>query len=216
MSHQCAVGCRINPLWIHVLFLELITSSLVCSEIALHIVWAKKEDGQLMHLSFLKLKSALWKNKLFLYLLDMKETHSDIVLLMLFDLVFTPAFDALCALCVCVCVYLWICGHMPVSEWFDVSCLFCLYGLSFHHPFNPFHPFPACHRQMWTCIDCRHSNIKIFSAIFERTALWRTSMSQSHPDFLTKHLNKVIFTSQQQMTVTSNNKPILRFTVFLS
>lgn len=69
---------------IHVLLLELITFALVCSEIALHIVRATKEDGQLMRLSFLKLKSALWENNLFPFLLNMKETYFDIVLLMLF------------------------------------------------------------------------------------------------------------------------------------
>lgn len=55
-----------------VLLLEIITFALICSEIIRHIVWTTKED---MHLSFLKLKSALWENNLFLFLLDMKESY---------------------------------------------------------------------------------------------------------------------------------------------
>lgn len=96
------------------------TSSFFCSEKALNIVHAAKEDGQLMCLSFLKLKSALWENNLFPFLLDTKETYFEIVLLMLFfflcgdslDLVFTATFDAvcafICAMCtVCALVDLW-------------------------------------------------------------------------------------------------------------
>lgn len=85
LNHRCAERCLLNVRrLIHVLLLELITSALVCSEIALHIVRGTKEDGQLMRLSFLKLKSALWENNLFPFLLDMKETYFDIALLLLF------------------------------------------------------------------------------------------------------------------------------------
>lgn len=62
------------------LWLKLI----ICPEIALHIVHATKEDVQFVHLSFLKLKSALCENNLFPFLLDMKETYFDIVLLISF------------------------------------------------------------------------------------------------------------------------------------
>lgn len=151
-----------------------------------YIVCATKEDGQLMRLSFLKLESVLWENNLFPFRLDKKDTYFDIVLLTYFIFFFLrgdpfdlPFFDSLislytcfwCFVCICpcsayVCVCLWIRGHPPVFEWFDVSCLFCLYGLSLFHPFYPFHPSPARRKQMWTCKDRRRSQIKIPSQLW--------------------------------------------------
>lgn len=117
-DHHCAVRrLLIGPHLIHALWLELITSALVCTEIALHICHATKDDGLLTCLSLLKLNTALQENNLFPFLLDMKESYFDILLLMLFllfecgyslDLVFIPAFDALCAficvVCICHCL----------------------------------------------------------------------------------------------------------------
>lgn len=112
---------------IHMLWLELIICSLVCSEIALHVVHVTKEDGQLMRLSFLNLKTELWVKLLIPFCHDMKETYFWYFVVMLFlfpcrdslDLVILPAFDALCAFVSAilmfddirlrVCAYFWEC-----------------------------------------------------------------------------------------------------------
>lgn len=109
LNQHCSVRSEFVQL------LHLITSALVCSEISPHIVCATKEDGQLLRLSFLKLKKAMWENNLFPFLLDMKETYFDIALLMLFlfflyvEILLILSLYLLLMLCVhlslqCVCV----------------------------------------------------------------------------------------------------------------
>lgn len=80
---------------------------------------------------------------------------------------------------------------MPVFEWFEVSCLFFLYGLSFVHPFYPFHSFPACRKQTFTDLESS-SNVQNWSLRFKVT--------------ITKVINKVIVSSDRQRIIFWNDK----------
>lgn len=85
------------------------------------------------------------------------------------DLVFTATFDAvcafICAMCtVCALVDLWAYACLWMV-FMSVVCSVCV-GWAFFYPFYPFYPFPASCKQMWTCKDCRRSQIKISSHLW--------------------------------------------------
>lgn len=173
------------------------TSSFFCSEKALHIVHAAKEDGQLMCLSFLKLKSALWENNLFPFLLDTKETYFEIVLLMLFfffyvEILLILSLQLLLMLCVhssvqCVLyVRQWICGHMPVSEWFLCQLFVLSVWVELFSILSTL--FIPSQQAANKCELVKTAGgLKSKSpVIFECAALQPTSLSQSRPDFSTK------------------------------
>lgn len=98
----------------------------------------QKNTGSSCTFHFLKLKSALWENNLFPFLLDMKEIYFDIVLLMLFlcfymDILLILSLYLLLRIGVhltvqCVCATVSQCVCISESVGIRTVCL-CLNGL---------------------------------------------------------------------------------------
>lgn len=147
LNHHGAVGGLLH-MWgllycvCIVLWLKLITCALTSCGIALHIDHATRA-GQLMCLSFLKLRISLLENNLLPFPLHMKETYFDIVLLFLFhvDILLILSLYLLLMLCVhsflhCVCVTASDYYCVLVNLWaylnglMSVVCCVCM-GLAF-------------------------------------------------------------------------------------
>ena len=214
LSHRCALRCLVNVPDPHPCSLRFPLLQLFVVKQLYTLSVATEGDSQCVHLSFLKLKSTLWENNLFLFLLDMKETYFEIVLLMLFlffhvEILLILSLYLLlmiCAQCVCVCVCQRVCVFTDLRAYACIWVVWCQLFVLFV-PAElilsslPSHLFPACCKQMWTCKDCGRSQMEISGVISERRAAPQPAFVPKSPRRLSQStLTRwfFFFPSQQQ------------------